>query len=103
QNLLPAQTNDFFFPIVEDIATNPRKGLLSFSFFLSVFLTSNGVNAIFRAFSDSIYVAENRYFIGKYTTAILFSFFIFFFIVFLFFSFCFLNKQRVKCNFQSVL
>lgn len=74
QNLLPAQTNDFFFPIVEDIATNPRKGLLSFSFFLSVFLTSNGVNAIFRAFSDSIYVAANRSFIGKYTTAIFVSF-----------------------------
>src|SRR5699024_2361521 len=32
QNLLPAQTADFFYPIIVDIATNPRKGLLSVSF-----------------------------------------------------------------------
>ena len=30
-DLLPAQTHDFFYPVIEDIATNPRTGLLSFT------------------------------------------------------------------------
>src|SRR5690625_7467691 len=35
ENLLLAQTSSLFYPIIEDIATNPRKGLLSVSFVLS--------------------------------------------------------------------
>ena len=34
--LLPAQTTQFFYPIIADIAVNPRAGLLSFVFFLLV-------------------------------------------------------------------
>lgn len=74
QNLLPAQTSDFFYPIIEDIATNPRKGLLSVSFILSIVLASNGVNTIFKAFSDSVYVCSNRTFIAKYSMSIFVSF-----------------------------
>ena len=33
--LLPAQTHDFFYPVIEDIATNPRTGLLSFTLILA--------------------------------------------------------------------
>lgn len=76
QNLLPAQTCDFFYPIIEDIAMNPRKGLLSVSFILSIILASNGVNTIFKAFSDSVYVCENRTFLAKYSMSIFVSFLI---------------------------
>ena len=74
ETLLPAQTSEFFYPIIEDIAVNPRKGLLSVSFVLSAILASNGVYTIFKAFSDSVYVFSNRTFIANYSVALLVSF-----------------------------
>lgn len=74
ENLLPAQTSEFFYPIIEDIAMNPRKGLLSVSFVLSGILASNGVYTIFKAFSDSVYVLSNRTFIANYFMAVMVSF-----------------------------
>jgi len=74
ENLLPAQTSEFFYPIIEDIATNPRKGLLSVSFVLSGILASNGVYTIFKAFSDSVFVFSNRTFIANYFISFLVSF-----------------------------
>ncbi|HLW15481.1 MAG TPA: YihY/virulence factor BrkB family protein [Flavobacteriaceae bacterium] len=73
ETLLPAQTSDFFYPIIEDIAMNPRKGLLSVSFVLSGILASNGVYTIFKAFSDSVYVLSNRTFIANYFMAVMVS------------------------------
>lgn len=52
-NLLPPQTNDFFGSIFEDIAKNRRGGLLSTVFVLSIFLMTNGINAIFGGFEIS--------------------------------------------------
>src|SRR5690625_6885541 len=74
KNLIPAQTSEFFYPIIEDIATNPRKGLLSVSFVLSGILASNGVYTIFKAFSDSVFVFSNRTFIANYFISFLVSF-----------------------------
>lgn len=68
--LLPPQTKDFFYPIIEDIALNPRSSLLSFTFFLTLFLTANGVNAIFNAFCNSYYVDLNRGFYRQYLVSI---------------------------------
>ena len=34
---LPPQTKEFFFPVIQDIALNPRESLLSFTFFLTIF------------------------------------------------------------------
>src|SRR5690554_7723505 len=39
--LLPPQTIQFFYPIIVDIAVNPRAGLLSFVFVLALFLSTN--------------------------------------------------------------
>ncbi|HLV92071.1 MAG TPA: YihY/virulence factor BrkB family protein [Aequorivita sp.] len=74
--LLPAQTTQFFYPIIADIAVNPRAGLLSFVFFLSVFLSANGVNAIFTAFEDSFHVTINRGFFRQYMVAVAVSIFL---------------------------
>tara|TARA_R110002050_G_scaffold181451_1_gene314924 strand:- start:181 stop:1095 length:915 start_codon:yes stop_codon:yes gene_type:complete len=74
--LLPAQTTQFFYPIIADIAVNPRAGLLSFVFFLSIFLSTNGVNAIFSAFEYSFHVTINRSFFRQYMVALFVSIFL---------------------------
>ncbi len=71
--LLPAQTTQFFYPIIADIAVNPRAGLISFVFFLSIFLSANGVNAIFGAFEYSFHVTMNRSFFRQYFVALVIS------------------------------
>ena len=68
--LLPPQTTQFFYPVIADIAVNPRAGLLSFVFFLSVFLSTNGVSAIFSAFEYSFHVTINRTFLKQYLVAL---------------------------------
>lgn len=70
-DLLPAQTHEFFYPVIEDIATNPRTGLLSFTFVLALFLMANGVSALFSAFEYSIHVTINRGFIRQYLVALM--------------------------------
>lgn len=68
--LLPPQTTQFFYPIIADIAVNPRAGLLSVVFFLSIFLSANGVNAIFSAFGYSFHSPVNRTFFRQYLVAL---------------------------------
>lgn len=70
QELLPPQTADFFLPVIEDIALNRRSKLLSFVFFLSMFLSANGVNATLSAFQYSFYVDLNRNFFRQYIISI---------------------------------
>lgn len=68
--LLPPETSEFFGSIFEDIAKNPRGGLLSFSFVLSIFLMTNGVNAIFTGFEFSYHTKTNRSLVRQYVVAI---------------------------------
>jgi len=75
-DLLPAQTYEFFYPVIEDIALNPRSGLLSFTFLLTMFLTANGVNSIFSAFEYSIHVHINRGFIRQYLVSLMVAIFL---------------------------
>jgi membrane protein len=77
EELLPPQTAEFFYPTIADIAVNPRGGgLLSFVFFLSLFLAANGVNAIFSAFEYSFHVTINRGFFKQYLAALVVSIFL---------------------------
>ena len=76
ERLLPPQTQEFFLPVLEDIALNPRNNLLSFTFFLTLFLAANGVNSIFSAFEYSVHVTINRNFFKQYFVAILVSIFL---------------------------
>lgn len=76
ENLLPAQTTEFFLPIIRDIAENPRGGLLSFVFLLAIFLMTNGINAIFSGFEYSYHVTINRTVIKQYFVALLVSIFL---------------------------
>ncbi len=69
-NLLPPETSDFFGNIFEDIASTPRGGLLSAAFILSIFLMTNGVNAIFTGFEFSYHTSTNRSIPRQYAVAV---------------------------------
>jgi len=64
--ILPPQTSDFFNGIIIDIMNNRRGGLLSVVFILSLFLTTNGVQAVFAGFENSYHVEVNRTFFKQY-------------------------------------
>lgn len=68
-DLLPPETSDFFGTIFEDIANTPRGGLLSIAFVLSIFLMTNGVNAIFTGFESSYHTKTNRSVPRQYAVA----------------------------------
>ena len=76
ENILPPQTTEFFLPIIEDISSNPRGGLLSLVFLLTIFLMTNGINAIFSGFEYSYHVTINRTFIRQYIAAMVVSVFL---------------------------
>jgi len=60
QDILPPQTFEAVKSVLEDITNNQYGGLLSFGFLLSIFLMTNGVNAIFGGFEYSYHVKEIR-------------------------------------------
>ena len=69
-NLLPPETSDFFGNVFEDIANTPRGGLLSVAFILSIFLMTNGVNAIFTGFESSYHTKTNRTITRQYAVSL---------------------------------
>lgn len=68
--LIPPQSLGFFEPIITDISQNERAGLLSVAGVLALFLTANGVNAIFGAFENAHYNEINRNFFRQYFVAL---------------------------------
>ncbi len=67
---LPNQSKQFFEEIYNDISSNPRGGLLSTVFILSLFLMTNGINAVFSGFEYSYHVTLNRNFVKQYIVAL---------------------------------
>ncbi|MDY8136383.1 YihY/virulence factor BrkB family protein [Aquimarina sp. 2201CG5-10] len=67
---LPKQSAIFFKDIFNDISSNPRGGLLSTAFILSIFLMTNGINAVFSGFEYSYHVTLNRNFVKQYVVAL---------------------------------
>ena len=65
-NLLPPGTHHFFEDIFMDIAGKKRAGLLSSVFVLSIFLTTNGINAVFGGFENSYHVENARGVVRQY-------------------------------------
>jgi len=63
---LPPKTYGAVEPILNDIVKNQNNGLLSFGFIASIFLMTNGVNAIFGGFEYSYHVKEVRSVIRAY-------------------------------------
>ncbi len=67
---LPKQSSEFFSGIFQDIASNPRGGLLSTVFILSILFMTNGINAVFSGFEYSYHVSLNRNFVRQYAVAL---------------------------------
>lgn len=70
ESLLPPDTQEYFNDIFLDIANTPRGGLLSIAFIVSVFLMTNGINAIFTGFEFSYHTSANRSIIRQYMVAV---------------------------------
>lgn len=60
QEMLPPETFEAVDLVLKDIINNQYGGLLSFGFLASIFLMTNGVNAIFGGFEYSYHVTEFR-------------------------------------------
>ncbi|WP_152287402.1 YihY/virulence factor BrkB family protein [Flavicella marina] len=67
---VPPKTYEAVVPIFNDIATNKYGGLLSFGFLVSIFLMTNGVNAIFGGFEYSYHVTEVRSAVRAYVVSL---------------------------------
>ena len=80
KEVLPPKTFDAVDNVLHDILNNQYGGLLSFGFLVSVFLMTNGVNAIFGGFEHSYHVQEYRSIIKAYIislgVSLLMSFFL---------------------------
>jgi len=66
QETLPPETFGAVQPILDDIILKQDNGLLSFGFIVSLFLMTNGVNAIFGGFEYSYHVKEVRSVVRAY-------------------------------------
>lgn len=64
--LLPPETFNAVDSVLSDIANNKYGGLLSFGFLVSIFLMTNGVNAVFAAFEYSVHVKKIRNVVKQY-------------------------------------
>jgi len=64
--ILPPKTFEAVQTVLNDILNNQYGGLLSFGFLLSIFLMTNGVNAIFGGFEYSYHIKEVRSVLRSY-------------------------------------
>ena len=67
---VPPNTYDAISGILADILVNSNQGLLSMGILLSIFLMSNGLNAILTGFQSSMHITIKRTFIRQYGVAI---------------------------------
>ncbi|RXR28303.1 YihY/virulence factor BrkB family protein [Flavobacterium piscinae] len=70
---VPPTTFEAIKTIIDDILNNSYKGLLSSGFILSIFLMSNGINAILGGFETSYHITISRSFIRQYIVALAMS------------------------------
>jgi membrane protein len=80
-NSVPPNTYDAIEAILKDILNNSYNGLLSSGFILSVFLMSNGINALLDGFELSKNISEKRGYFQQYAIAIVLSLIIAFLIL----------------------
>ena len=79
--ILPPKTFEASQLVIQDILVNQQAGLLSFGFLVSIFLMTNGVNAIFGGFEYSYHVKEVRSVVRAYVISLGVSLVMAFFLV----------------------
>ncbi|MDN3493116.1 YihY/virulence factor BrkB family protein [Winogradskyella bathintestinalis] len=71
RSILPPQTSEFFIDsIFQDMSSNSSGGIISSVFLLSIFLMSNGVNAVFSGFETSYHKQLYRNVFKQYGIAL---------------------------------
>ncbi len=71
ESFLPTATGEYFGEIYTQIKDQKQGGLLSSAFVLSIFLMTNGVNAIFGGFESSYHIVLTRNFFKQYAYALM--------------------------------
>lgn len=71
ESFLPSATSEYFGDIYTQIKDQKQGGLLSSAFVLSIFLMTNGVNAIFGGFETSYHSILTRHFLKQYAYAMM--------------------------------
>jgi membrane protein len=79
---VPPTTFEAISGIIEDILNNSYQGLLSTGFFLSIFLSANGINAILGGFESSYHITVTRSFFRLYFVSIVLSLILAFLLIF---------------------
>lgn len=69
ETMLPPKTSDAVDGVINDIINNKYSGLLSFGFLMSMFLMTNGVNAIFGGFEYTYHKIKTRSIVRMYMVA----------------------------------
>ena len=67
------ESRDAVSNVLNDIAKNKYGGLLSFGFLLSIFLMTNGVNAIFSGFENTYHNIKTRSVVKQYIVSLIIS------------------------------
>ncbi|PID68669.1 MAG: ribonuclease BN [Flavobacteriales bacterium] len=70
---LPPQTFEAVDSVLRDIINNKYSGLLSFGFILSIFLMTNGVNALFGGFEYSYHQLQTRSILRQFFVSMIIS------------------------------
>ena len=81
KEILPPQTFEAVNTVLGDIINNQYGGLLSFGFLLSIFLMTNGVNAIFGGFEYSYHITDVRNVFKSYFVSLAVSLLMSFFLI----------------------
>ncbi|MDM9630533.1 YihY/virulence factor BrkB family protein [Robiginitalea aurantiaca] len=71
ETLLPRASGDYFNEIFLQLREQKTGGWLSYSFLISIFLMTNGVNAIFGGFESSYHIEFTRNFFRQYAYALM--------------------------------
>ncbi|MGA9240348.1 YihY/virulence factor BrkB family protein [Robiginitalea sp.] len=71
ENLLPRASGDYLNEIFVQLSEQKTGGWLSYSFLISIFLMTNGVNAIFGGFESSYHIEFTRNFFKQYAYALM--------------------------------
>lgn len=70
KNMIPEQAYPMVEKTLADIITKPHGGLLSITFIMVIYLSTNGINSIIEAFNATVHSIESRSFFKQYLVSI---------------------------------
>lgn len=71
KEILPSNAYEAAHTTIDDILNQPRGGLLSFGFIITIYFAMNGVIAMIKGFNNSYYEIETRGFVMQHVVALI--------------------------------